>query len=270
MDRQRRAWLLIREQKPSERWFLLAKGLAAYGASVHRYDRSEDLPRPGPSDILMLWNRRPEHEEAARRFEQCGAFVLVAENAYVSPDAAGREYMAISRGHHNGAGAWPEGDGERWGRMEVPLQPWRGHDPAIGIDIQVCEQRSIGEEGMAMPTGWGSTTRRRLEGMVYRPVMIRKPPSRRPGQKSLGEMLRSTRAVVVWTSNVATLALIYGVPAWYAGPHHIMAPALMRDVGQLEQPIAEPDRNKAFQRMAWAQWTHDEIRSGEAFARLLD
>ena len=62
------------------------------------------------------------------------------------------------------------------------------------------------------------------------------------------------------------IAVVYAFPKWIGG-----------DAGQLMSgstfPIAHRDdeaRLEMFRRLAWAQWSLDEITSGEAFNRLLE
>ena len=51
---------------------------------------------------------------------------------------------------------------------------------------------------------------------------------------------------------------MWGIPALSEMPHWIG-----------EQDNTEAGRLAMFRRLAWAQWTHEEIADGEAFARLL-
>ena len=59
-----------------------------------------------------------------------------------------------------------------------------------------------------------------------------------------------------------------GVPAFYMGPHHIMEHAAEHGVENILHP-KKRERLSAFERLAWAQWTDDEIEKGRAFKWLL-
>jgi len=58
-----------------------------------------------------------------------------------------------------------------------------------------------------------------------------------------------------------------GIPVFFEAPQHVLGAAMCRDVRSINNPPM-PDRLPAFERMAWAQWSLDEIRSGEPFRRL--
>ena len=74
--------------------------------------------------------------------------------------------------------------------------------------------------------------------------------------------------MVVWASNCATLALLCGIPAFYCAPHHVLEGALGRDLRMIDSPF-HFDRRSAFESMAWAQWTMEEIEQGAPFRHLL-
>jgi hypothetical protein len=65
--------------------------------------------------------------------------------------------------------------------------------------------------------------------------------------------------VVTWGSGAAVTALIWGIPVESHQPQWIAAQE-NTDAGRLEM----------LHRLAWAQATHEEIASGEPFARLLN
>jgi len=149
--------------------------------------------------------------------------------------------------------------------MEIPLKPWGDG----GDWILLCPQRGIGAPGMAMPEMWHVEMEEALRERTGRHVEVRMPPSRMYGQPPLDEHLSRAHCVVVWTSNVATHALLAGVPAFYCGEAHIMSGAMKHGIEDIETP-ARGDRQAAFRSLAWAQWTDEEIRSGEAFKALLE
>jgi hypothetical protein len=63
------------------------------------------------------------------------------------------------------------------------------------------------------------------------------------------------------------------VPAFHACPWWVCAVGARRYecAGSLLTPIRnDAQRAAALERMAWAQWTCDEIASGEPFVRLLE
>lgn len=211
------------------------RGIFDAGLQRHGY-RATEADR---CDLLLIWNRFGFREQMANAAEARGALVLVAENATWGNGFAGDRWYSLWRGVHNVA---PEriGGCERWDGLGVELAPWR----AAGGEIVGLPQRGIGPKGVAMPRGWTPPGCTR----------VRPHPGTRPC-KPLQDDLAHASEVRTWGSGAAVLALLWGIPvrSW------------------MPQWVAEQDNNDAgrlamFRRLAWSQWTHAEIESGEAFA----
>jgi hypothetical protein len=240
---------------------MFRRGLEAAGFNVaDRYEQNEIHA----GDIVVMWNRKPNDEHIAAAFEIAGARVLVCENGYVTPDSAGRNYFAISIGGHNGSGTpLAMGGSCRWDRLEMPIAPM-----SYGEKILICSQRGIGASGMAMPANWLDKVRKKVEGWTDRTIEIRKPPSRLAHQPFLEEQLADAWAVVVWTSNVATAALLHGTQVFLEGPHHVMESACIKHALVNSPATIIKARQPAFERMAWFQWSEEEIAKGTPFEYL--
>lgn len=236
---------------------VFAEGLGRVGFTV-------GAPRkhPEPGDVLVLWNRNRAWESFARSYERAGARVIVAENGYLGRDAEGQQLYALALGQHNGAGAWPEGDGSRWERLGLELEPWR----AVGEEIVVLPQRGIGAQGVAMPKTWAIDVVMRLRRITRRPVRIRPHPGK--DRTDPGADLRRAWAAVTWGSGAGLKAIVHGVPVFHELKRWIGAPAARCGIDEIEAPFLG-DRLPMLRRLAWAQWPLAELRSGDAFARLL-
>jgi hypothetical protein len=70
--------------------------------------------------------------------------------------------------------------------------------------------------------------------------------------------LANAAKVVTWGSGAAIQALLMGIPVISEMPGWIG-----------EQDNTDAGRLAMFRRLAWAQWRHEEIGSGEAFHWLL-
>jgi hypothetical protein len=83
--------------------------------------------------------------------------------------------------------------------------------------------------------------------------------------------LARARAVVTWGSGAALKALAWGIPAFYALPSWIGAPAA-RPLAQMDLgPVRDDAKRLAmFERLAWAQADLEEIAAGDAISRLLE
>lgn len=252
-----RACIYVRDRARSH-WKVFSPGLQRLGYEID----STPSRNPQPSDVLLLWNRRVQHEAVARNYERVGARVLVAENGYIGRDPQRRKIYALAHNHHAGAGVWREGAPERWEQFGVGLQPWR----TDGRHILVLPQRGIGESGVAMPRRWPFQIVERLRKVTPRPIRVRHHPGTE-NSEPYGD-LAGAWAAVVWASGAGIKALAFGIPVFYDFPKWIGASAALPCSEDIERPFLG-DRLPMFRRLAWAQWRADEIASGEAFAWLL-
>lgn len=256
-----RAYCLIRDQ-PNYRRDSFAAGLRAIGCNV-----SFDRPSMAldSNSLVVMWNCYGANETLRSQAKAAGATVIVAENGYMGTDAQGRQLYALAYWGHNGSGRWPTGGGERWDALGFKLEPWR----RTGEYVLVVGQRGIGPAEMASPPNWHEGQARLLREHTKLPIVIREHPGdNTPAPVPLEQHLARARLVSVWSSSVAGKALVRGIPVLYSAPHHVLAPALLRDPAALRDP-PDTDRLPALQRMAWAQWTCDEIATGEPFKRIL-
>lgn len=277
------AYCLIR-QGPVYRREAFLSGLAAAGLNV-----SNRLPqRPGPDDVLVIWNRYAENDELARRFEAGGGRVIVAENAYLgidgrshrAHDTSNRRMYALALHDHNGRGAWPTSEtalaalagaaliSPRFSMLGVEVKPWRTE----GRKVLVCAQRGIGSPGRASPPGWAERTAHEIRAQLGVPVWIRPHPGDHDPVVPLEKDLEDAVACVIWASGAGVKALVQGVPVFHACPWWVAAIGARRYAGPQSLSFAvrnDVQRAAALERMAWAQWTCDEIASGEPFRRLL-
>lgn len=232
-----RAWLNLRYTVP-ERRAVFRQGLESLGYTI-----AEGLPTGSePGDIFVTWNRISGADAAAREFEAKGLPVLVTENATWGNGFAGDRWYTIARGHHNKAGCFPVGGPDRWDSLGVELAPWRTEGETV-----ILPQRGIGPRGIAMPMGWTNGKKGR----------VRLHPGQRPCVP-LEQDLAKAGKVITWGSGAAIKALIMGIPVVSEMPDWIG-----------EQDNTDAGRLAMFRRLAWAQWTLEEIASGEPFRRLL-
>lgn len=232
-----RAWLNLRYTVPERRQAFI-RGLERCGYSVFE----GTTMRPGDRDIFVTWNRIREGETVAREFESRGLPVLVTENAAWGNEFAGRRWYSLARSRHNTAGCFEEGGPERWDSLGAEPEPLRTEGETV-----ILPQRGIGSPPTAMPRGWAEKALRKHGGR------IRTHPGRN-ACTPLRDDLAKAGTVVTWGSGAAILASLWGC----------------RVVSEMPDWIgAHPDRLAMFRRLAWAQWTLEEIASGEAIQRML-
>lgn len=261
----KRAYCTIRE-KPHYRRDSFVAGLKASG--FHVEFRLPSAP-PGPGDVLVIWNRYSDHEQTADTWERQGGTVLVAENGYCGRDAAGQQLYAIAAHGHNGSGTWPDRDGEedygaRWRALGMEIGPWR----ESGEHILVCPNRHFGMRGLAMPIDWEASTVKQLRAVTRRPIRVRPHPNGGAPATPLAADLENCLAVVVWASSAGVHALLSGVPVVCTAPWWILKDCGASALKHVEQARAG-ERLPHFERLAWAQWTVEEIALGLPFRYLL-
>lgn len=262
------AYCLVRDH-PWYRRDAFAAGLRKAGCNVaycepQRYD---------PDVVLVTWHRYGREHDIATKVERTGGRVIVAENGYIGthggtpkfdvyPHGPGNgHHYSLAQGWHNGGGAWPVGDGSRFDALNVELKPWRA-----GGDIVVLPNRSFGVVDRMMPANWPEAAAHRIRQQTKRPVRVRMHPGNKRPPLALLDDIGKAHAVVVWYSTAGIHALAHGIPTFCEAPYWICKEAAAS--GTYDEPVC-PDRRPVFEQLAWAQWTIDEIATGEPFVRLL-
>lgn len=252
-----RAAVLVREQ-PHYRKDAFEAGLRCCGYTV-----GPELAKPGPADLLLIWNRYGDGARLALHYERHGATVVVAENGYLGRDWRSQVWYQLALGWNNGAGQWAVGDPSRARVFAADLRPWCNHD---GYAL-VLAQRGIGSPPVAQPAGWHQRAAAQLERLGHR-VVIRGHPGRHQENASLYAQFDDAAFAVTWGSGAGIKALLHGVPVYHGMERWIGAPAARPFAKMLGEPF-RGDRSEFLTRLAWAQWSVEEIGSGHAFRHLL-
>ncbi len=255
-----RACVLIRSE-PHYRREAFVAGLAALGYQVHT-----DVPRePTADDVLVIWNRYGAMHQVATAFEQRGCRVIVAENGYVGVNRDNRRIYAMALHAHNGRGDWPDGSADRWRSLGIDVQTWRQD----GRHVLVAPNRNFGMPGAIMPGDWAEKTAAALRRITDREVRIRWHPGNGLPAVPLADDLRDAWAVVIWSSSVGVEALVAGIPVVCCAPWWICKAATSDELWQFGELPGYGVRQRSLQRLAWAQWSVEEIADGTAYRHLL-
>ncbi len=247
-----KAIIQIRAQ-PSYRREAFERGLRAVGyTEFHEYKCARHWPN-GPDDLLVLWNLMKGPDEAyAAAWEKRGGTVLVCENGYLQRED--KTYYAISTHGHNGSGWYPLGEQDgarRFARLGFDLKPMDG----LRELVVVRGQRGIGSKLMASPPRWAEKHAARLRAKGVRVVVMPHPGDKGKLAADL-KMIEQAGVVHIWSSAMGVRALVEGVPVVHHAPKWICAGWIVGG------------REWALQNMACAQWHHEEIATGEPFARM--
>ena len=224
-----------------------------------------DAGKPaGADDWLILWNRQGAAELEADAWEKAGGTVIVAENGYLQK--VDKSMYAISVHGHNGSGWFPVGAEDRFKALGFPLKEPR---PAMG-PIMVCGQRGIGSRTMRSPPQWAEKMVKRVQAMTKWPVHLRPHPGNFAPKVPLERDLLSNTQCVIWSSAAGVRAIVEGLAVFYDAPHWICEQGARRFPGKPQEPVSLAERWAALQTMAHGQWKHEEIATGEPFARIVE
>lgn len=263
-----RALVLVRAQPQYRREAFEA------GARAAGYQVVSSLPTPARTDICITWNRYGGADAQARAVEAAGGTVIVVENGYLGRDAAGQKLYAMQRSMLHGFGPFHVGEEDRLEALGVRFLPWR----TGGTEVVVLAQRGIGVDPVRSTPDDAQRVASAIRQATGLPVRIRTHPGDREPEIPLADDLARAAFAVCHTSAAGLHALVMGVPVvttaerWLGRPAASYVPAgdlaawrdaparLVRDGGL---------RALTFHRVAWAQWTVDEIKTGEPIRRVL-
>lgn len=215
---------------------------------------------PVECDLAVMWSARHKaHQSAARDY-------LVMERGYL-----GDRTLWTSLGF-NGLNGRAEfrgcGGPERFERhFGADLKPWRRGGQYAVVMGQVPGDQSI--DGVNIDAWYASAivgARECWDRVFFRPhPLARKvaPPGVQIIEGDLRSVLSGAGLVVTYNSNSGVDAVLAGCPT-VAADRGSMA----WDVSARDMQTVTPDRSEWAARLAWCQWTLEEIESGEAWARI--
>lgn len=165
--------------------------------------------------------------------------------------------------------------GDRWQAMGVPVSDWqhneRGHIVVmgqLGRDVQVQDTDHY---------GWCRAVVGALQARGER--VIFRPHPKEPGGKIYGvpssvvhtgtmaEALAGAKSVVTWNSTSAVDALLAGIPAVAMDSGSISYPVAGHTIEDAICPIY-PDHTQWLASIGYAQWTLEEMASGQTWRHL--
>jgi hypothetical protein len=203
--------------------------------------------------FVAVWGWR-----TGQAYRKAGREVLVLERGYLGDRFA---WTSIGWNGLNGRAefpGYPDDGGARFRALGIPLRPLRPAGDYALIVGQVpgdaaLQGRDLGPWYAAQAArAWGVPCRFRPHPLAARrgPVHTVANAPRLDGD--LAESLARAAIVVTFNSNV-------GVDAMLAGK-----PVTCDDPGSMIHGVAPADREAWAHRLAWRQWSLDEIRSGAA------
>ncbi len=235
----------------------LASGLAHHGVHVDVCDRWDAADR---ADMVVCWG-----DKVPRILDEMPRMIL--EAGYIngqSGDYHRDRLRFVSTGWnglHGRADRGPSGcPPDRWEKLRHAVKPWQVR--RVNQYLLICDQHP-GDACAPEGTRWRlAQDQARL---VAARVIYRPHPLLAPDMRPLHEALADAHTVLTWSSTAAIEAVIAGVPT------------IAMDEGSMAWPVTSHgldrkeflgDRSQWLYDLAYRQWTHDELRSGEAWETL--
>jgi len=239
------------------------------------------------ADVAVIWSvlwqgRMASNHRVWEHFHKKGKPIVILEIGALDRG----NLWKVCLNHINGAGYFgPTGNGpERRNKLKLNLKPWKQ-----GEYIYICTQHPASQQWQGMPpiNTWVEEQIAEIRQHTMREIRIR-PHPRAPmvnhsyypnvtieypshiagtyDSFNFEKALENAWAVVNYSSNVATIAALNGVPV-FVGFDSYAAPVGNFSVSRIEQPFM-PDREQWANDLAYTEWSLEEIAAGEPLARL--
>lgn len=256
----------------------LAVGLGSLGILIKQIS---PLEMPPEKTVLGICNGlRGEKRGAVECFNSLGIPVIVTDLGYVRR----REYFQTSLNTIGWVPPFPCPP-DRFTQLGVALQPRqaKGEDIVVLGQVPGDAQHAMTDEELL---GWAQLTIYKLRKQTKRRIIWRTHPYITPekasaeevgaDEVSLGVMtpldadLGRAHAVVTFNSTAGIEALMAGIPV-FCSPRAFYSPLCNRLSSDIEKPHFPSDtqRQDFFNRLAYAQWSKGELKSGQAARWLL-
>lgn len=245
-------------------------------------------------DILIIWNRHSGQDLLAAKFEDMGSKVLSIENPYIP--ITGEKYISVGLSYHNDMKYAPKclDTGERFNSFNREIKPWKlnGEDIVVVTQAKIFDGYGLGADYIKQPALWDSETIETLKRKTKKNIIFRQHPNGKrihikdayynkllknikissPNESNipLMEDLENAHSIVTWNSNSATESLLNGVPVFYCAANIISAGCCNKGLYNINSTdILSDMRIEVFNRIAWSQYSMNEIAKGLFFDNTL-
>lgn len=222
-----------------------------------------------PGDIAVMWGHKCDRIIEAQKAQKRP--YLIAEAGYFANPAPRLKFVSLGWNGLNGRADFKNTDSppDRWLKHGAMLPNWHRAGSHIVIMGQCDGDAATKKIDLKR---WYRETARRIKKLEPgAPIVFRPHPSYGGIITGIGALggpienaLRLARGVVTYNSTAGVDAALAGIPVYAA------------DRGSMAWPIAshklghwiKPDRTQWVYDLAYTQWTHAEIESGEAWAHI--
>lgn len=257
---------LINQPHQTEHCKAAMEGFNALGIKATFYPFKIEKPK---TKHVCCWGWRE-----AKEYVKKGYKVLVMEHGYIGNR---RKYSSLAWNGLNGHGIFPEtqnDNGERFREHGGVLKPWKTGGGGALILCQLPGDQSLaGVNIEQFYVELANKLKMQNEPCFFRqhPVAIKKGkllrvPYAREMRTDLADSLSRVKYSLCYNSNSSVDSILNGTPCVVFDKGSMAYEMCGKEVGD----IRRPDREEWAHRLAWKQWTLEEIANGSALKRLVD
>ena len=218
--------------------------------------------------------------KSRRLFQRCleaKVVPVVLDKGYCRSRAAGSrvwEYWRVSIAEHHPTRWLYNGKAkkDRWEKLGLKTEHWRGN--GLQIVLAGSSQKYHDFYGLPDPTTWAKQVIAEIRKHSDRPIIYRPKPSwdgavpiegtyYSDKNDNINRVLLNSWALVTHGSNACFEAALHGIPSIVLG-NAVAKPISSIDLAEIEDPRME-DRGQWLQRLAYWQWTEDEMARGSTW-----
>jgi hypothetical protein len=233
-----------------------------------------------PSDVAVIFgvykSKIPKSYPRGQVFQrqrENNLDVIVLETGYVNRGDGENHHYAVGFNGLNGRADFENRGmaGDRWAMLNTTLRPY-----VKGENVVLCGQVPWDASvEMHDHVKWLKHTAANLQKITDRKIVFRPHPNAPlpslPGcelsMRLFTEDLKDAHCVVTWNSNSAVEGAIAGKPVFAFDEGSMAWGIANKSLLHIDEP-EYPDRKQWAADLAYAQWTLDEIREGEAWRHL--
>jgi len=208
--------------------------------------------------LVCVLGLRPRSKSIFDYYVNLKIPVLVVDSAYIHRS---RGYMQLGLNGLN----WipPEAPHDR--AEQMGLIPQGTANSKRGDKILICRQKP-GDAQHDIPDvdAWMDVVKKQISKLSLRKIIDRPHPQVAGSETTLTEDLAESWCMVTYNSTAAYEAMLVGVPV-FCSESAVYKECASTDFTKIEKPYlpAIKTRQKFLDRLAWAQWKHEEIATGE-------
>lgn len=198
---------------------------------------------------------------------------LILETGYINRGDGPTNHYALGWNGLNGRAEFHNKNSppRRAASLGVTLKPWRDGDYVLLVG-QVPWDASV---DFTDHRRWLEEAAHNIRALTGREIVFRPHPKAdlppiegcRYSKGPLEQDLLNAHCVVTFNSNTGVDAVLNGVPVFAFDKGSMVYPVANKSWLKLESPL-KPDRQQWLNDLCYAQWTPDEMRSGEAWAHI--